>query len=71
MAGSINFSLADIYGTGYSTTEHTIPEAADQQALVDDQKAAGTVKDTVKKPAPVLLALALVFIIAIVAGGVK
>ena len=38
--GAMNFYMAEIYGHGYGTTEDTIPEANDQNALVDDQKSA-------------------------------
>ena len=73
MSGAVHFYMADIYGAGFSTTEETIPEAKDQNALVDDQKAAAEVADptTNKKKFPILLAVALVLIIAAIAGGVK
>lgn len=71
MPGAVNFSMADVYGLGFSTTEQTIPEAKDQKALVDDQKAAATVADgaNTKKRVPILLAVGLVVIIAAVVGG--
>lgn len=71
MAGAINFAMSDIYGGIWGTTEQTVPEAADQQAIVDDQKSVATVKNTEKKTAPVLLALVLIFIVALVVGGLK
>lgn len=71
MTGAINFAMSDIYGGVWGTTEQTVPEASDQQALVDDQKASAQVANTEKKPFPVLLALALIFIIALVVGGLK
>lgn len=40
MSGATNFHMQEIYGYGFGTTEDTIPEAADQNALVDDQKSA-------------------------------
>lgn len=71
MAGAINFSMTDIYGGFAGTTEDTIPEANDQQAIVDDQKSAAQYQDTQKKPFPVLLALGLVLIVAVVIGGLS
>lgn len=73
MSGAINFMFADIYGTGWSTTEETIPEAKDQQAIVDDQKVSASVESeniTAKKPR-VLLAVVLFLILAAVVGGAK
>lgn len=71
MPGALNFYMSDIYGGIQGTTEVTQPEAADQQALVDDQKSGEQVENTTStKPGPILLALALIFVIAIVAGGV-
>ena len=71
MPGAINFYMADIYGTGYSTTETTIPEADDQVALVDDQKAAGAVSETGKKKVPILAAIALLIVVAFLMGVIK
>lgn len=73
MSGAINFMFADIYGTGWSTTEETIPEAKDQQAIVDDQKVSASVENeniTAKKPR-VLAAVVLFLILAAVMGGAK
>ena len=71
--GAINFAMSDIYGGVWGTTETTIPEAADQTALVDDQKASADVTDTKgnKKKIPVALAIVLVIIIAFIVGGAK
>lgn len=71
MAGAINFAMSDIYGGVWGTTEATIPEAADQTALVDDQKAAGAISETGKKQFPVAAAIILVIIIAVIMGAVK
>lgn len=71
MAGAINFAMSDIYGGIWGTTETTIPEEADQKALVDDQKAAATVSDEGKKKVPILGAVVLVVIIAFLVGAVK
>lgn len=71
MAGAINFTMSDIYGGVWGTTEQTIPEAADQKALVDDQKAADTVSTAVKKRFPIAGALLLLVVLAIIAGVVK
>lgn len=71
MAGTMNFLYGDVYGSGYSTTEETVPEAADQNALVDDQKAAETVSLDGKKKMPVLLAVVLVIALAFLIGGLN
>lgn len=71
MAGAITFSMTDIYGGFAGTTEDTIPEANDQQAIVDDQKSAAQYQDTQKKPFPVLMAIALIVILALVIGGLS
>ena len=71
MAGAIHFAMTDIYGGYAGTTETTIPEAADQTALVDDQKAVADVQNTNKKNIPILLAVVLIFVVALVAGGLK
>ena len=65
------FMQSDIYGPGWSTTELTIPEAADQQALVDDQKAAGSVSESGRKQLPVFAAIIVVIVLAFLVGGVK
>ena len=71
MPGAINFTMSDIYGGIWGTTETTIPEANDQQALVDDQKAAAAVSESGKKSMPIFAAIALVIIVAFVVGGAK
>ena len=71
MAGAINFAMSDIYGGVCGTTEETIPEANDQQALVDDQKAAVSVSESGKKSVPIALAIVLVIIVAFIVGGAK
>lgn len=71
MAGAINFAMSDVYGGIWGTTEETIPEANDQQALVDDQKAAADVSDAGKKSKNILLAVVLVIALAFIVGGAK
>lgn len=71
MSGAINFPMADVYGMGFGTTENTIPEANDQQALVDDQKSAGAVSESGMKKVPILLAIGLVLVIGFLAGVMK
>ena len=73
MSGAINFAMSDIYGGVFGTTEKTIPEAADQTALVDDQKASADVSDVNgnKKKLPVALAIVLVIVVAFIVGGAK
>ena len=67
----MNFTYGDIYGVGFSTTEETIPEAADQQALVDDQKVAATASVDGQKKFPVLLAVVLLVVMAFIIGGLN
>lgn len=69
MSGAINFAMSDIYGGIWGTTETTIPEANDQNALVDDQKAAATVSNSGRKTMPIFAAIVLVIVIAFIAGG--
>lgn len=71
MAGAINFAMTDVYGGVWGTTETTIPEAGDQQALVDDQKAADDVSAGGKKKFPVAMALIAVLAVVIISGAVK
>lgn len=71
MAGSVNFLYGDVYGAGFSTTEETVPEAADQNALVDNEKAAETASVNGKKKFPVMMAVGLLLILAFVIGGIK
>lgn len=67
----MNFTYGDIYGVGFSTTEETIPEAADQQALVDDQKVAATASVDGQKKFPVLLAVVVLVVMAFIIGGLN
>ena len=69
--GTSYFAMSDLYGGIYGTTETTIPEANDQNALVDDQKASEAVSENGTKKTPILLALGLIVVIAIVLGMVK
>ena len=63
--------MSDVYGGIWGTTETTIPEADDQNALVDDQKAAADVSDSGKKSKNILLAVVLVIALAFMFGGGK
>ena len=71
MSGAINFMWGDMYPGGWDTTAETVPEAADQAALVDDQKAAADTGKTAKKSFPIGLAIILVIVLAVLFGGVK
>jgi len=71
MSGAINFAMSDIYGGIWGTTEETIPEAADQTALVDDQKAADDVSDNGRKALPIFGAIVLLVVVAFLVGGAK
>lgn len=66
----MNFAMSDIYGGIWGTTETTIPEAADQKAIVDDQKAAEAVY-TGKKKVPVYSAIIILVVIAVLFGVLK
>lgn len=67
--GAINYPMSDIYGGFAGTTEQTIPEAEDQNALVDDQKATDTTHTTTANKNKIYLAIALILIIVAVIGG--
>lgn len=69
MAGAINFAMSDIYGGVFGTTELTVPEADDQNTLVDDQKVTSDVSEAGKKKFPMLLAVVLIFVLVFVFGG--
>lgn len=69
MAGAINYAMSDIYGGYAGTTEKTIPEADDQNALVDDQKASDTAHPTTANKGKIFLAIALILIAVIAIGG--
>ena len=68
---AINFMMSDIYGGIAGTTEETIPEAADQKALVDDQKAAEVASEAGQKRFPMGLAVVLILGVVILSGVVK
>ena len=67
--GAINYAMSDIYGGFAGTTETTIPEAEDQNALVDDMKASDTTHKTTANKSRIYLAILLVLIIVIALGG--
>lgn len=71
MSGAINFLMSDVYGGVFGTTELTIPEANDQKALVDDQKAAEVASPAGQKRFPMGLAVLLIIGIIIISGAVK
>ena len=69
MAGAINYPMSDIYGGYAGTTEQTIPDTDDQNALVDDQKATDTTHKTTANKNKIFLAIALILIVVAVIGG--
>lgn len=71
MNGAVNFLYGDVYGAGWSTTEETVPEAADQNALVDNEKAAESASVNGQKRFPVLLAVVVLLALAFVIGGLN
>lgn len=72
MPGAINFTMADLYGGGYAgTAEMSVPEAADQNALVDSEVAAEAVTSKTKNKLPIFGALVGVVVVALLMGAVK
>ena len=69
MTGAINYPMSDIYGGFAGTTEKTVPDESDQQALVDDQKATDTVNTVKAKKGKILLSVLLVLILVVALGG--
>ena len=69
MSGAINYPMSDIYGGFAGTTERTVPDADDQQALVDDQKATDTVNAGHSKKGKILLSVLLILILVVALGG--
>ena len=69
--GALNFKMSDLYGGIYGTTEQTIPDAEDQKALVDDQKAVAEVSNTGKKKKPIFIFAILIIAIIVLFGAVK
>lgn len=67
----MNFRYGDVYGAGWSTTEETVPEAADQNALVDNERAAEDASKAGQKKFPVLLSVVLLIALAFVIGGLN
>ena len=65
------FTYADVYGFGWSTTEETIPEAADRQALVDDQNTAMDAAAVKNKKMPIFVSIVAVIALAFLIGGLK
>lgn len=59
------FAISDVYGGVWGTTETTIPEEKDQQALVDDQNASFTTSDAGQKKVPMLACVAAIAAVAI------
>lgn len=71
MPNEISFAKTDIYGGWAGTTESTVPEADDQTALVDDQKASAEVSTAGQKKGSILTAVFGVVVLALVLGAVK
>ena len=69
---AINFSMTDIYGGYAGTTEMTIPDADDKNALTDTSTtntAVASKNVTVASNKKMYLAIALVLVLVIVIGG--
>mgnify|MGYP003535129224 CR=1 FL=1 len=68
---AINFPMSDIYGGGMGTTEMTVPDADDQNALTDTENKNKAVAKTVgvTSNTKFYLGIALVLILVIVLGG--
>ena len=71
MPGAINYSMSDVYGGYAGTTETTIPDMNDQQALVDDQKAAGAVSPSGEKKVSIFAAVVMLLVVAFLMGVIK
>lgn len=70
MSGAIHFPMGDIYPAyGYGTTEKTIPDADDQNALTDDLKATETANTKGAKKKNIFLAIIIVLCAVILLGG--
>ena len=69
--GAINFALTDIYGGYAGTTEMTIPDNDDKEALADTSNTVPVVSNTLKNSSntKMYLAISLVLILVIVIGG--
>lgn len=66
------FFMSDVYGDiGYGTTELTIPEAADKQALVDDHDANATTEQATVNTGGIIGAIVLIVCVALFMGVVK
>ena len=66
------FFMSDVYGDiGYGTTELTIPEAADKQALVDDHDASATTEQATVNRGGIIAAIVLIVCVALFMGAVK
>ena len=68
--GALNFAMSDVYGGIGGTTETTIPDANDQKALVDDQKASANL-EVKTKGTPIYFALIIIIAIAVIMGVMK
>lgn len=73
MAG-INYLMADIYGTGISTTEFSKPDANDQKALVNEDKTDNLEKTPVvdvntSSRKKIILSVVVILIAIVVLGG--
>ena len=68
--GIINYAMTDIYGGYAGTTETTVPDEHDQNALVDEGKQTSNI-ESVKKSMPVYMALVLIGILAVIMGVLK
>ena len=68
---AINYPMSDIYGGGIGTTEMTVPDADDQNALTDTENKNKAVAKTVTATTNTkfYLGLVLVLILVIVLGG--
>ena len=65
------FFMSDVYGGVFGTTEMTIPEAADKQALVDDPQADVEVSTSSVNYKGIVGAVILVACLALILGGLK
>ena len=65
------FFMSDVYGGVWGTTEMTIPEAADKQALVDDHEADTATESSAVNTKGIVGAVVLIVCAALFLGAVK
>lgn len=65
------FFMSDVYGGVFGTTELTIPEAQDKQALVDDHESDVKVEQSTPNYKGIVGCVILIVCVALFMGAVK